>query len=393
MHDLLKKRLPPENGAATKASRWKSFWRWVMIAGLIVLLPIVGGVLFLKLDTKAAATFTDNVLRPLIGDDRVVALEKIFFNASDLVERLTYNNQGAAPAPHFLDQSAGNLPNDDLDLTPLRTNPALKTIPGEGVWKNLSLRQFPDREVMAETFLRSDPERPYSVTTLVQADMSVLRMGSVAGTKQPGGPVGKPGPGMVPSDIVASGNLVAAFDGGFQYKDGQFGMIVGETTYLPLKNDLGTLIGFTDGTLTIARWTGQPLGAKVAFVRQNCPMLITDGTITVTDERSRALWGRLASGTTDIFTWRSGIGLTSRGNLVFAVGNNLTPATLAAALQTAGARNAIQLDINPIWVRFNIFDPLGSGKYTSFPLTKELQDGSKQYLNGYSKDFFYLYKK
>ena len=66
---------------------------------------------------------------------------------------------------------------------------------------------------------------------------------------------------------------------------------------------------------------------------------------------------------------------------------------LATSLRMAGAINAIQLDINPNWVRFNIFSPLGNGKYTSETLTKELKDGSGAYLNGYNKDFFYVYKK
>jgi uncharacterized membrane protein len=59
----------------------------------------------------------------------------------------------------------------------------------------------------------------------------------------------------------------------------------------------------------------------------------------------------------------------------------------------AGAANAIQLDINPFWVRFNIFEPKENGGYTSTTLTKDLKNGSKDYLNGYGKDFFYVYKK
>ena len=76
---------------------------------------------------------------------------------------------------------------------------------------------------------------------------------------------------------------------------------------------------------------------------------------------------------------------------MFAVGNNLTPETLANALISAGADSAIQLDINPVWVRFNIFESTGGSNYSSVPLTKDLTDGSKQYLSGYNKDFFYIY--
>ena len=68
---------------------------------------LVGLVLFLKLDTKGAAVLTDNVLRPLLGDNRVVYLEKIFFNSSDLVQRLTHNS-GSTVAPQFEDQGSAD---------------------------------------------------------------------------------------------------------------------------------------------------------------------------------------------------------------------------------------------------------------------------------------------
>lgn len=168
-------------------------------------------------------------------------------------------------------------------------------------------------------------------------------------------------------------------------------MIVGGKTYLPLKFEVGTLVGYNDGKLKIINYTGQDLGANVAFIRQNCPILVENGEVFAINEKNKKLWGRTFN--SDIYTWRSGIGLTSDGSLIYAVGNNLAPATLATALKMAGAENAIQLDINPFWVRFNIFEPNDSGGYKTTTLTKDLKDGSKAYLSGYSKDFFYIYKK
>ncbi len=378
-----------------KQPKTKIWVRWLLGVVLFSFVLLIGLVLFIKLDTNGAAKLTDDVLRPVVGDANIIRLEKLFFNTSDLVERVT-KSESSVEAPRFEDQGPEqNISGGNLDVTPLQVTNGFTPIEGEGVWKNRPLKSFPNKEVMAYTFVRPDKDRSYAVTTIVQLDMSVLHMGSVAGTKQPGTPVGKPGPGVVPKDIVGSGKLVAAFDGGFQYKDGAFGMIVGDTTYLPLKNDLATLVGYKDGSLKILDYTGQDLGTDVEFIRQNCPILIKDGEMSVTDPRNKKLWGRLAAGTVDIFTWRSGVGLTKDGNLLFAVGNNLTPSTLAEALKEAGAVNAIQLDINPIWVRFNIFEPkdAGVGQYNSTTLTKDLQDGSKEYLNGYEKDFFYLYKR
>jgi hypothetical protein len=168
-------------------------------------------------------------------------------------------------------------------------------------------------------------------------------------------------------------------------------MIVDGKTYLPLQNDLGTIVVYKNGDIKIVNYNGHDLGPDIAFVRQNCPILIENGVSAVEDDKNKKLWGRTM--TTAIYTWRTGLGITKNGNLLFAVGNNLTPGTLAAALKMAGAENAIQLDINPNWVRFNTFSPLGNGKYSSKPLTRDLKDGSTAYLNGYEKDFFYVYKK
>lgn len=357
------------------------------LLGRIVLTAVcvlLFAILFIKFDTPAAAQFTDNYLRPLFGNVFVGFLEKTYYNTSDKFQQLT-DKTGFGNIPMFLDAGLKS------SLAPIETLNGLPKVPGEGVWRNRPLNLFPGKEVMAYTFIRPDPSRPFAYVTLVQIDMHGMNLMAVAGTQQPGGPVGNPGPGKIPSDIVAGGNLVAAFDGGFQYRDGKYGMIVGDKTYLPLENNVGTLVGYKDGTLKIVNYLGQDLGKNVAFVRQNCPILIENGKVFALNEMNKKLWGRTFNA--NIYTWRSGLGLTQNGNLIYAVGNNLSPESLAQALKMAGAQNAIQLDINPFWVRFNIFDSNGNGTYKVSTLTKDLKDGSKAYLEGYSKDFFYLYKR
>ncbi len=375
-------------------SKKKSF-KIIKIILLFFAVVIIAGGIFVKLDTTAAADFTDNVLRPVIGNKAVLALEKTFFNLSDSLDKAS---KKSPVVPQFNDKTSTTTieptpPKVNLDLSLIPTDNSFSPLRDEGIWRTLPLQAFPDQIIMADTFTRPDITRPYAVVTVVQADMTKLSIGSVAGIKQPGGPAGKPGPGIVPTDIVNSGKLIAAFNGGFQYSDGHFGMIVGDTTYLPLLKNLGTVVGYTDGTFNIINYTGQPLGDNVAFVRQNCPILINDGVISAVTSKNDIFYGLPAGDGINFYTWRSGLGITKSGNLLFAVGNNLTATTLANALKSAGAVNAIQLDINPTWVRFNIFTYLNDGKYSSIPLTNELTDGSKSYLNGYQKDFFYLYQR
>lgn len=363
----------------------------LLMISSFLLLSVVAAVCFIKFDTTAAAEFTDNVLRPMLGASNVIFLEKIFFNATDKVQQITINKKDIQ-APQFNDETGNvNLKDGGLDLTGIATNERFAQLKNEGVWKMMQLGAFPNEGVMAYTFVRPDNDRPYSIVTIAQLDMSKMILGAVAGIKEPGGKIGNVGPGKVPAEIIDSNRLVAAFDGGFQYRDGEYGMIVDGKTYLPLKNDLGTVVGYKNGEVKIIDYIGQDLGSNVAFVRQNCPILITDGRLGVDDPKNKKLWGRTM--TSSIYTWRTGLGINKKGNILFAVGNSLTPTTLAAALKMAGATDAIQLDINPNWVRFNIFNPKGNGEYDSKPLTRDLKNGATAYLTGYSKDFFYVYKK
>lgn len=363
----------------------KKFLKWFFLGAVAV---AVLGFAFIKIDTPLAAQLTDDYLRPIFGDRQIVFLEKIFFNFSDHVNKVVYHFKQPL-APQFSSAATNPQLPSLLNLQSLPANLSFAPLAGEGVWHNIPLVISPDKEVMARTFIRPDASRNFAIASLVKMDMSSLGIGSVAGTVEPGGKVGKYGPGKVPKKIILSGNLVAAFDGGFQYRDGQYGMIVGKTTYLPLQKNLGTIAAFKNGSVKIFNYAGQNL-SNATFIRQNGPMLIENGVITVSDPNSQKIWGRVVGANT--FTWRSGIGITANGNLIFAAGNSLSPLTLAEALRLAGAANAIQLDINPYWVRFNIFNSTGAGKYNSAPLNKEMQDGSKQYLNGYQKDFFYIYK-
>lgn len=355
-----------------------------LVAFLAILLAV--GIIILELivhfNPGIAANFTDHVLRPILGNTAVGFLEKNFFNLNDKIQQVT-NKTGSSNVPELLADGASS-------QSPIPPLPDLPKVKGEGVWHNKPLKEFPNKEVISTTFIRPDPARAFAYVTLVKMNMNVFKLGIVAGTKQPGGPVGNYGSGKVPNEIVSSGRLVAAFDGGFQYRDGEYGMIAYGKTYLPLKYDIGTIVGYDDGSLRIISYHGQDLGKNVTFIRQNCPILIENGQVFALNEKNKKLWGRTFNA--DIYTMRSGVGITSDGNLIFAAGNNLSPETLAGALKMGGAKDAIQLDINPFWVRFNIFEPNGQGGYSTSTLIKSLKDGSNGFLNGYAKDFFFVYK-
>jgi hypothetical protein len=59
--------------------------------------------------------------------------------------------------------------------------------------------------------------------------------------------------------------------------------------------------------------------------------------------------------------WRSGLGITADGALVYAVGPALDPLQLARLLVRAGVVRGMQLDINPSWPDFASYNPSAPG--------------------------------
>ena len=55
--------------------------------------------------------------------------------------------------------------------------------------------------------------------------------------------------------------------------------------------------------------------------------------------------------------WRSGLGVTADGALVYVVGPGLIPVQVADLLVRAGAVRGMELDINPSWPVFATFKP------------------------------------
>jgi hypothetical protein len=366
-----------------------------LIFGVIFVILIVvslGFYALIRINQVFAANFADNVLRPIIGNQATIKIEAVFFGVEDRVNRVKYSFVKSNPL-EFTQVSTGVNYSPDMsagfNLERISSLSFFPLFSGEGEWT--SIYSGTSESLMAKTFVRPDPQRSYAVAYLVKLNMNNLLLSAVAGIREPGGK-NNPGPGKIPIEAQKSNMLVAAFNGGFQEKDGHYGMIVKQKTYLPLQKNLATMVIYDGAKPKIINYTGQNLGRNIIAVRQNGPMLLENSKdVTSSNEWNMQTWGLTT--TNSMYTWRSGIGITKNGNLIYAAGPSLIPQTLATALKAAGAVNAMQLDINPVWVRFVIFNPLGNGLYNYYSLTKEMVNGGYQDLIGYQKDFFYLVKK
>jgi hypothetical protein len=380
---------------------FQTFLKWLKITLFAFIVICIGIFIFIKMNTSIASDLADNVLRPLIGTERVIAIENIFFNLSDIASQIIYKFKNPT-SPLFLDQNKNNTTafSTAFNLNNIPPNPAFKnsSLKNEGIWNNVPSAVFPNKEIMAYTFVRPDAQRSYAIVSIVKMDHSKLKIGAVAGTAEPGSSLGNPGSGKVPENIANSGNLVAYFNGGFLYVDGNYGMIVGNKTYAPLKNNSGTIVGYSNGSVKILNYTGQNLGKNISFIRQNGLLIVEDGAIPLTPSNGKQEVGRVVINNKIIpgavYTWRSGLGITKKGNLLYAVGNALSPTTLARALQMAGAVNAIQLDINPTHIYFNLLTKNNTRSYDATSLNGDLAkvNTRHQVLNGSTRDYFYIYK-
>ena len=120
-----------------------------------------------------------------------------------------------------------------------------------------------------------------------------------------------------------------------------------------LTTGAASFVIYTDGHATVGTWGKDVrMTPQVAFVRQNLKPLISSGRVAKdVNANVESNWGATIGG--DVAAWRSGVGVTAQGDIVYAVGDAApTVRALANILSRAGAISAMQLDINQSWVSY-----------------------------------------
>jgi len=144
-----------------------------------------------------------------------------------------------------------------------------------------------------------------------------------------------------------------------------------------------SLVIYNDGRATVGEWGRDvDLTPDVVSVRQNLGLLV-DGGAPVPLAGSPGAWGGSVAG---VATARSGVGVDPSGALVVAQAR-VSPQGLADALVAAGAVRGMQLDINPDWVTFILYDQHPDGSVTGARVMGTGGPGGL-YLAPYARDFF-----
>jgi hypothetical protein len=177
--------------------------------------------------------------------------------------------------------------------------------------------------------------------------------------------------------------LIAAFNGGFLLSAGAGGYEQEGHVISPLKPGLASLVIDRSGTARIGVWgAGLPQPHEPIYsVRQNLPPLVSHGQPSLAAGNWN-LWGATLGG--GEYVARSALGENRAGQLIYAGSMSTAPADLAAALVHAGARTAMELDINPEWVQLDI--TVGQHRHLRAVIPGQVRPAG-QYLAGWTRDF------
>jgi hypothetical protein len=129
---------------------------------------------------------------------------------------------------------------------------------------------------------------------------------------------------------------------------------------------------------------------QVEAVRQNLSLLVSHGQpVSGLSSDSYQKWGATLGNA--VLVWRTGVGVTADGALVYAAGPGLSVQSLAAVLAHAGAVRAMELDINTEWASAMYYTGHGAGRPTPHKLLESMYQGSDRYLIPDQRDFFAMY--
>ncbi len=272
------------------------------------------------------------------------------------------------------------------DASPPRIIPVFPhRLPHEAVWERTGplVRNRPP--VLVTTF-RTELDYPRIVAYVAWFDHTRTSLAFYPGRYEPPHAPLR-GPMSVP--YGQRWRLLATFNGGFIYRDGDNGSSIGGRTYEPLKRGLATIVAYRNGTVDVKTWNGGPAaGPRIAFARQSLPLIIDNGRLNPALNDS-SQWGFTLGNAVRV--WRTGAGIDRHGNLIYAAADSQTVTTLAEILRRAGAVRAMQLDINPEWPTLITYAHRGT--LDPVKIVPNYQQPATRYLVPDDRDFFAVYRR
>jgi hypothetical protein len=223
-----------------------------------------------------------------------------------------------------------------------------RPLPGEGVWREIeTVKGIP---AVFKTYIRFSKVYSSYYAGVVSMDQRLVRFDLRPGTEDPG-----PGNWGAPLDVPPGHRrgLIATFNSGFRINASGGGFYLNGHYDGALVKGVASEVYYKDGRLAIGTWGRGKLhmGPGIAAVRQNLHLIVINSRVPASvDENVESSWGATLGGA--YYVWRSGVGITRDGRIVYVYGPELDVRTLAELLQRAGCVSAMELDINPDWMSF-----------------------------------------
>jgi hypothetical protein len=317
-----------------------------------------------------AFKFEDKIKQATVGEDEAAAE----------IERSLEHTRPPELATSYRFEPPEDLENVDLHWPPPNIAPggAQARMQGEGEWTPVLddayvLNEEGEPPTFYTTFLRTDPERPFSVVYAVAWDPRRVTLHPSGGSIEPKAATGETSTGLVPRDDPTIRRFVAGFNGGFQALHGEFGLLQDGRMYLPPKPWGGMFFLLRGGRAAVGTWPGpdetvalydggatyaqDPDGVNeqameeyidgqgVISFRQNLTPLFGHGQV---NPYQRKWWGSSPKDMEDPnpVTVRSAICWTQLGHMAYFYGNATNLDALVAAMEAAGCKYGLHLDMN-----------------------------------------------
>ena len=229
-------------------------------------------------------------------------------------------------------------------------------LPGQGGWHPAG-RPVRGFRAVYETWLVPPGGTRRQRAAIAWMDTRLLSARLYSGSISPGGSHYRYTAPIAPAQAAT---LVAAFNGGFKMKDAHGGYYTEGRMIDRLRLGAASLVIYADGSVNIGAWGSDvTMTSRVVSVRQNLRPLVAGGRPTRAAAGNWRAWGSTCGAHSCAASvpglehqWRTGLGITADGALVYAAAPALDPLQLAELLVRAGAVRAMQLDINPFWPDF-----------------------------------------
>ena len=263
--------------------------------------------------------------------------------------------------------------------------PLTKGLPGEGIW-HATFADGGARPPVLITSFRPEPiDYPQAVVGVAWLDHTRTSTWLYPGRLEPGVSLPDRGPEEVPMSMRSK--LVASFNSGFKLSDSGGGYATGGHTYAPLKDGIGTIVRYTDGSVDVVKWTGGPNAPpNVVYARQNLPLIVNNGKPNP-NLNDGPEWGATLGNAA--LVWRSAVGVDRHGNLIYAAGPDQGLSSLATTMIHAGAVRAVELDINTYWT--SLITYRYPGAHGAANLLASMDRSPLRYLTPDDRDFFAVY--